>query len=326
VIAGTDIVSGRSPGQKDPGLFSPAVADSQARPRGGALSELIREFLNWLSVEKGHPKNTIRSYGYDLERYREFIEDTCSTDISKITRADILDHLVSLQERNLSSRSRSRHFAAIKQFHRYLYFEKHLQKDCMANLDGPAMFKPLPHAITPAEVDLLLTQPDVSTARGLRDAAMLELMYSAGLRISELISLKRKDVLPENNLIKCRGKGGKQRLIPIGEVAMRKLREYLEIRLARDSEWLFPTRLRKPFSRPGAWKMINGYIRSAGITKKVTPHTLRHSFATHLLSGGADLRSIQEMLGHADISTTQVYTHVANDRLKETHLRHHPRG
>ncbi len=304
------------------------MADSHEKPRrrGGALSERIDEFLNWLSVEKRHPKNTILSYGYDLKRYRKFIDDVCRTDISKITRADVLDHLATLREKNLSSRSRARHFAAIKQFHRYLYFENHLQKDCMANLDGPRMSRLLPHAITLAEVDRLLAQPDVSTARGLRDAAMLELMYSAGLRISELISLKRKDIIPDNDLIKCRGKGGKQRLIPIGEVAMRKLREYLEIRFARDSEWLFPTRLRKPFSRSGAWKMMNGYIRKAGISKRVTPHTLRHSFATHLLSGGADLRSIQEMLGHADISTTQVYTHVANDRLKETHLRHHPRG
>ena len=298
----------------------------KSAPRDSALSGLIKEFLNWLSVEKGHPKNTILSYGYDLERYREFIEDICRADISKITRADILDHLATLKENDLSSRSRSRHFAAIKQFHRYLYFENHLKKDCMANLDGPAMSKLLPHAIAPAEVEHLLAQPDVSTARGLRDASMLELMYSAGLRISELINLKRKDVISDNNLIKCRGKGGKQRLIPIGEVAMRKLREYLEIRLARDSEWLFPTRLRKPFGRSGAWKMINGYIKEAEITKKVTPHTLRHSFATHLLAGGADLRSIQEMLGHADISTTQVYTHVTDDRLKETHQLHHPRG
>lgn len=292
----------------------------------GRLAGLIKEFLDWLSVEKGHPKNTILSYGYDLERYREFIENVCRTDISKITRADVLDHMATLQERNLSSRSRSRHFAAIKQFHRYLYYEKHLEKDCTANLDGPRMSKLLPHVITPEEVDRLLAQPDVSTPRGLRDAAMLELMYSAGLRISELISLKRKDIFADIEFLKCTGKGDKQRLIPIGEIAMEKVQKYLENRLDQDSEWLFLTRLRKRFARSGAWKMINGYIRGVGITKKVTPHTLRHSFATHLLSGGADLRSIQEMLGHADISTTQVYTHVTNDRLKETHLRHHPRG
>lgn len=292
----------------------------------GRLAGLIKEFLDWLSVEKGHPKNTILSYGYDLERYREFIENVCRTDISKITRADVLDHMATLQERNLSSRSRSRHFAAIKQFHRYLYYEKHLEKDCTANLDGPRMSKLLPHVITPEEVDRLLAQPDVSTPRGLRDAAMLELMYSAGLRISEMISLKRKDIFADIGFLKCTGKGDKQRLIPIGEIAMEKVQKYLENRPDQDSEWLFLTRLRKRFVRSGAWKMINGYIRGVGITKKVTPHTLRHSFATHLLSGGADLRSIQEMLGHADISTTQVYTHVTNDRLKETHLRHHPRG
>ncbi len=292
----------------------------------GRLAGLIKEFLDWLSVEKGHPKNTILSYGYDLERYREFIENVRRTDISRISRADVLDHMATLQEKNLSSRSRSRHFAAIKQFHRYLYFENHLEKDCTANLDGPRIFKPLPHAITRKKVDRLLAQPDVSTPRGLRDAAMLELMYSAGLRISELIPLKRKDIFADVGFLKCTGKGDKQRLIPIGEVAMQKVRKYLENRPDQDSEWLFLTRLRKPFVRSGAWKMIREHIRGVGITKKVTPHTLRHSFATHLLSGGADLRSIQEMLGHADISTTQVYTHVTNDRLKETHLRHHPRG
>ena len=328
MTVGTDIAFEHSSGEKDRGAFSPNMMDSHEKPasRNSALSGLIKEFLNWLSIEKGHPKNTILSYGYDLERYREFIEDVLLTDISKIARGDILDHLATLREKDLSSRSRARHFAAIKQFHRYLYFENHLKKDCMANIDGPGMSKLLPHVITLPEVERLLAQPDASAPRGLRDAAMLELMYSAGLRISELIKLKRKDVIGDNNLIKCRGKGGKQRLIPIGEVAMLKIQEYLEIRFSKDSEWLFPTRLRKPFGRQGAWKMINGYIRESGITKKVTPHTLRHSFATHLLSGGADLRSIQEMLGHADISTTQVYTHVTSDRLKETHQLHHPRG
>lgn len=292
------------------------------------LQGLIGEFLNWLSVEKGRPENTIISYGYDLERYKDFIEDICEADISRIKRVDILDHLATLQERPLSSRSIARHLAAIKQFHRYLYLykESYLQKDCTANLHGPRVSKKLPHVITPAEVDTLLAQPDPSTPRGNRDGAMLELMYSAGLRISELIGLKCNDVLFDVGFLKCSGKGGKQRLIPIGQVAVENLQKYLEVRLDRDSEWLFLTRLKKPFTRQGCWKMIRAYIRSAGISKMVTPHTLRHSFATHLLSGGANLRSIQEMLGHADIATTQVYTHVTSDRLRDTHLRCHPRG
>jgi integrase/recombinase XerD len=291
-----------------------------------SLSKLIDEFLNWLSVEKGHPKNTILSYGYDLDRYREFVEDICDADISEVRRADILDHLATLVEKNLSSRSRERHFIAIKQFHRYLCEEGHLQKDCTTSLDGPRVSKMLPHVMNRDDVERLLAQPDISTPRGARDAAMLELMYSAGLRISELIGLRQEDIRDDIGFLKCRGKGGRQRLIPIGEVAEKKLRRYREAHSEPKSEWLFLTRLGKAFSRQGCWKMIRGYIRSAGIARKVTPHTLRHSFATHLLAGGANLRSIQEMLGHADISTTQIYTHVTSDRLKETHLRYHPRG
>jgi integrase/recombinase XerD len=184
----------------------------------------------------------------------------------------------------------------------------------------------LPHVMARDDVESLLAQPDLSKPRGVRDAAMLELMYSAGLRISELISMKGEDVRADIGFLKCRGKGGKQRLIPIGKVAEEKLQGHLEAHPGPKSEWLFLTRLGKPFTRQGCWKMIRGYIRSAGISRKVTPHTLRHSFATHLLAGGANLRSIQEMLGHADISTTQIYTHVTSDRLKETHLRCHPRG
>jgi integrase/recombinase XerD len=291
-----------------------------------ALQPLIGEFLNWLSVEKGHRENTILSYGYDLQRYKEFIEGDLETDIRRIGRADILDHLGTLGDGGMSSRSTERHFVAIKQFHRYLYRANHLQSDCAAKLNGPAISKSLPQVITPAEVDRLLAQPGTLTHRGKRDGAMLEMMYSAGLRISELIQLRCNDMLADIGFLKCRGKGGKQRLIPIGEVAEEKLRAYLDARPEIKSQWLFLTRLKKPFTRQGCWKMIRGYIASAGISKLVTPHTLRHSFATHLLSGGANLRSIQEMLGHADISTTQIYTHVTSDRLRETHLRCHPRG
>ncbi len=301
--------------------------EAEQSAESARLEALIGEFLNWLSVEKGCPENTVLSYGYDLERYKEFIEGICLADISKMTRAEILDHLDFLQERILSSRSRARHFAAIRQFHKYLYDANHLSSDCTTNIDGPRISKKLPHVITSAEIDRLLAQPDLSTTRGLRDSAMLELMYSAGLRISELIKLKGKDILPETGFLRCRGKGGKQRLIPMGEVAEEKLQKHLEVHPDPTSEWLFLTRLKKPFCRQGCWKMINGYIRSAGIPNKVvTPHTLRHSFATHMLSGGADLRAIQEMLGHADISTTQIYTHVTSDRLRKAHQSYHPRG
>ena len=291
-----------------------------------ALKEFIAEFLVWLSVEKGLSKNTILAYGYDLEAYRSFIEEECFVDISRISRAHILDYLFTLQDRKLSSRSIERHLVAIKQFHRYLVRENHLEKDCTANMDRFKVWKMLPEAMSRIEVEKLLAQPDASTPRGIRDMAMLELMYSAGLRISELIGLRRDDVISDMSFLKCRGKGGKQRLIPIGDVACEKLHAYFGSHHDPNSEYLFVTRLGRPFTRQGCWKMIHGYIKSAGISKNVTPHTLRHSFATHLLSGGANLRSIQEMLGHADIATTQVYTHVSSDRLRDTHVRYHPRG
>lgn len=292
----------------------------------GALKEYIDRFLAWLSVEKGYSGNTVLSYGYDLERYREFLEETLSLDISQMQPYNIREYLFHLRNRGLSTRSMARHLAAIKQFHRFLCREGLLKKDCTANLDRFKVWKSLPETMTVQEVDRLLAQPNPAEPGGLRDAAMLELMYSAGLRISELIGLRRDDLLLDIGFIKCLGKGGKERLIPIGEVAIRKLRKYLETVPEHLSESLFLTRLGGPFSRPGCWKMIHGYIRQVTPRKRVTPHTLRHSFATHLLAGGANLRSIQEMLGHADISTTQIYTHVTADRLRETHLRCHPRG
>ena len=296
------------------------------RGKNGVLKELIEQFLAWLSVEKGYSRNTILSYGYDLERYREFIEDRLCTDISRIRATHIREYLFILKSRGLSTRSMERHRAAIKQFHRYLCRENYLKTDCTSNLDKFKVWKALPEAMTGSEVERLLAQPEPKNPNGVRDATMLELMYSAGLRISELINLRREDMLLDIGFIKCRGKGDKERLIPIGEVAEGKLQKYLAAVPEPYSDALFLTRLGRPFSRPGCWKMIRGYIRKAGIKKGVTPHTLRHSFATHLLSGGANLRSIQEMLGHADIATTQVYTHVTNDRLRKTHLRCHPRG
>ncbi|MBI4831648.1 MAG: site-specific tyrosine recombinase XerD [Candidatus Lindowbacteria bacterium] len=287
---------------------------------------LIAQFLAWLGVEKGLSKNTLLSYGYDLERYREFIQEDVGADIAAITRRDIVDYLFILKDRKLSSRSIARHVAAIKQFHRFLHRENHLKSDCTSNLDRFNIWKNLPGTLSRSEVERLLVQPNPAESNGIRDAAMLELMYSAGLRISELVGLKREDALLDIGFIKCRGKGGKERLIPIGEVAADKLRRYLESARDRESESLFMTRLGKPFCRQGCWKMIHAHIRNTGINKRVTPHTLRHSFATHLLSGGANLRSIQEMLGHADIATTQIYTHVTNDRLRNTHQRCHPRG
>jgi integrase/recombinase XerD len=290
------------------------------------LGSLIQQFLDWLKVEKGYPKNTIASYGYDLERYRDYLERELFIDVTAVRRNDVIEHLHWLKRKGLTTRSLERHLAAVKQFHRFLRREGHLKTDCTSNMERFRVFKKLPEAMNTFEVEKLLAQPDARSPQGIRDRAMLELMYSAGLRISELIGLKRQDMLLDIGFIKCRGKGDRERLIPIGDVAKGKLQEYLGARRESADDALFLTRLGRPFSRQGCWKMIRGHIRSANIRKRVTPHTLRHSFATHLLSGGANLRSIQEMLGHADIATTQIYTHVSSDRLKQTHLRCHPRG
>jgi integrase/recombinase XerD len=291
----------------------------------GKLETYIQQFLAWLSVEKGYSENTVLSYGYDLERYREFLEENLFLDISQVQPYNIREYLFHLKNRKLSTRSLERHLAAIKQFHRFLCREGYLKRDCTSNLDRFKVWKLLPDTLTVEEVDRLLAQANLAELNGIRDAAMLEVMYSAGLRISELISLRRDNLFLEIGFIKCCGKGGKERLIPIGEVAIQKLRKYLET-VDCQSENVFLTRLGKKFCRQGCWKMIHGYIIMTSPTKHVTPHTLRHSFATHLLAGGANLRSIQEMLGHADISTTQIYTHVSTDRLRQTHLRCHPRG
>jgi integrase/recombinase XerD len=294
---------------------------------GTEMKAWIGRFLDWLNIEKGYSHNTVLSYGYDLERYREFVEEDLFLDISQVQGINIREYLFHLKGRGLSTRSMARHLATIKQFHRFLCREGYLKSDCTSNLDRFKVWKSLPDTLSVQEVDRLLAQPNVSDVRGVRDAAMLELMYSAGLRISELTGLKRDDVLLDIGFIKCRGKGGKERLIPVGEVALKKLQKYfVGVQPDPAAEWLFLTRLGRPFSRQGCWKMIHQYIRQISPRKKVTPHTLRHSFATHLLAGGANLRSIQEMLGHADIATTQIYTHVTTDKLRQTHLRCHPRG
>jgi integrase/recombinase XerD len=297
------------------------------RDANGELRAWVSRFLDWLSVEKGYSRNTVLSYGYDLERYREFLEENLFLDIAQAQPFNIREYLFHLRSRGLSTRSMERHLAAIKQFHRFLCREGYLKSDCTSNLDRFKVWKLLPETLTLQEVERLLAQPDRGEPRGVRDAAMLEMMYSAGLRISELITLRRDDLFLDIGFIKCRGKGGKERLIPVGEVAIRKLRAYLDAAPDQGGEHLFLTRLGRPFTRSGCWKMMREYIRRASFGKEnVTPHTLRHSFATHLLAGGANLRSIQEMLGHADIATTQIYTHVTNDKLRQTHLRCHPRG
>jgi len=295
------------------------------------LSKLIDQFLNYLLVEKGLSRATLESYSADLLRYADFMQQTGQDTVSAEDTALILKHLINLRNEGLGARSRARHLVSLRGFYRFLAHEKVLPLDPSKLVDLPKTTLKLPDVLSQAEVQRLLNAPDGLKPSGLRDAAMLEVLYAAGLRVSELISLKVQDVQLEAGFVRVMGKGSKERIVPIGQYAREKVLFYLEHARARmvkerSSPYLFVARAGRPLTRQGFWKLLHRYARAAGLYKKVTPHSLRHSFASHLLEGGADLRAVQVMLGHADISTTQIYTHVAGDRLKELHRRFHPRG
>jgi integrase/recombinase XerD len=295
------------------------------------LSKLIDQFLNYLLVEKGLSQATLESYSADLLRYADFMQQTGQDTVSAEDTALILKHLINLRNEGLGARSRARHLVSLRGFYRFLAHEKILRLDPSKLVDLPKTTLKLPDVLNQAEVQRLLNAPDGLKPSGLRDAAMLEVLYAAGLRVSELIHLKVQDVQLEAGFVRVMGKGSKERIVPIGQYAREKVLFYLEhargrMVKERSSPYLFVARAGRPLTRQGFWKLLRRYARAAGLFKKVTPHSLRHSFASHLLEGGADLRAVQVMLGHADISTTQIYTHVAKDRLKELHRRFHPRG
>jgi integrase/recombinase XerD len=292
---------------------------------------LIDQFLNYLLVEKGLSQATLESYSADLLRYADFMQQTGQDTVSAEDTALILKHLINLRNEGLGARSRARHLVSLRGFYRFLAHEKILRLDPSKLVDLPKTTLKLPDVLNQAEVQRLLNAPDGLKPSGLRDAAMLEVLYAAGLRVSELIHLKVQDVQLEAGFVRVMGKGSKERIVPIGQYAREKVLFYLEhargrMVKERSSPYLFVARAGRPLTRQGFWKLLRRYARAAGLFKKVTPHSLRHSFASHLLEGGADLRAVQVMLGHADISTTQIYTHVAKDRLKELHRRFHPRG
>ena len=292
---------------------------------------MIDQFLNYLLVEKGLSRATLESYSADLLRYADFMQQTGQDTVSAEDTALILKHLINLRNEGLGARSRARHLVSLRGFYRFLAHEKVLPLDPSKLVDLPKTTLKLPDVLSQAEVQRLLNAPDGLKPSGLRDAAMLEVLYAAGLRVSELIRLKVQDVQLEAGFVRVMGKGSKERIVPIGQYAREKVLFYLEHARARmvkerSSPYLFVARAGRPLTRQGFWKLLHRYARAAGLYKKVTPHSLRHSFASHLLEGGADLRAVQVMLGHADISTTQIYTHVASDRLRELHRRFHPRG
>jgi len=290
--------------------------------------EVIDEFITFLQVERGLAENTISAYSRDLVRFIAYLENRNITPI-KTSRSVIRDYLGSLTP-DLSKRSQARNVSAIKTFFRFLVSEGKMKENPARLLETPRIQQKLPEVLSLGEVEQLLSQPDITTPLGQRDRAMLELLYATGLRVSELVHLKLLDVNLEAGFVKTLGKGSKERMVPFGEMALKALKAYLSdgrkaLLKSGHPPYLFLNFRGKPLSRQGFWKIIRNHGTMAGIKKKIKPHGLRHSFASHLLEAGADLRSVQVMLGHADITTTQIYTHVTKKRLKELHETCHPR-
>lgn len=292
---------------------------------------LIDQFLNFLLVEKGLSKKTLEAYSRDIIRYRNFLAEHQTAVFSDEDTPLILKYLIHLRKSGLAARSRARHLVAIRGLYRFLVQEKILRNDPARLIDLPRTSLKLPAVLSREEIEVLMQAPDTDKPLGARDAAMLELLYAAGLRVSELINLKLQDINLEAGFVRVFGKGAKERIVPIGTQAKEKIEYYLKtVRSKRlkqqSSPYLFVARANRPMTRQGFWKLLRRYALQAGLNKKITPHSLRHSFASHLLEGGADLRAVQIMLGHVDISTTQIYTHVTRDHLKQLHRKFHPRG
>lgn len=295
------------------------------------MEHLLDQFLNYLTVEKGLSLNTLESYSRDLIKYLDFLATKGIKDISETSDLTIISFISILRKDGLSNRSIARNLTSIKMFYKFLTEDHHIKSNPTLNIETSKREAKLPHILSIEEVDLLLQKPDKNTPLGLRDAAFLELLYATGLRVSEIVSLPLNDINLEAGYLIAYGKGSKERLIPIGEVALNLIKEYLKkarpiLLKNKQSHYLFTTRSGKPLTRQGFWKLIKKYALAAGMKKNITPHTLRHSFASHLLERGADLRSVQTMLGHVDISSTQIYTHVTTERLKKIHRQYHPRS
>lgn len=308
---------------------------TRAKGRAAEAGQVIDDgylglFVTYLRAERNLAPKTVDAYGADLAAYLEDLSRR-GLRLEEINRDDVLEHLAFLARRGLSSRSRARHLAALRGFHRFLTDEGHLPMDPTADLDTPRPTRKLPSFLSLSEVEALLVAPDERKLAGVRDRAMLELLYATGLRVSELIGLRVGDVNLVDGYLLTVGKGRKERVIPVGREALDRLRAYLdgpraELLRGRETRALFVTPRGRGFSRMGFWKLLRRHAARAGIHRPISPHQLRHSFATHLLERGADLRAVQAMLGHADLATTQIYTHVDQSRLKETHRKFHPRG
>lgn len=295
--------------------------------------EALAEYIIYLKIERGLSANTVTSYKRDIEKYLTFLTEKKITQLDEVSRFEILDFLQTLRQAGAADNSIIRMVSSLRKFHQYLKRESIVSDDPMQLIDTPKKASTLPKAISPQAIEQLLEAPDTTTPLGVRDRTILELMYATGLRISELVNLKLSDMHLTMGFIQTMGKGEKERIIPLGEIASQWLdhylegaRVYLQDQSAETSEYVFLNSRGKGLSRQGVWKKVKQLALEAGIDQNVTPHTLRHSFATHLLENGADLRMVQELLGHADISTTQIYTHITKTRLKQVYSDYHPRA
>ncbi len=299
------------------------------KPPASSPEDALRLFLEYLAVEKGLSANTIQSYARDVRKLVDVLK-TRKIPIHRVSEETLVGFIHRESQAGLSARSLARLISALRSFFRFLILSGFLKKDATSQLTTPSTWLALPKFLTVAEAETLLQSPDEKKAHGLRDRAMLEVLYGSGLRVSELAALKPAEINLEEGFLVCRGKGGKERIVPLGRSACDAIKRYLaEARPLADRgarEELFLTRRGRPFTRQGVWKLLRQHAVQAGLGAKISPHVLRHSFATHLLERGADLRSVQLMLGHSQITTTQIYTHVSRERLRRVYDKFHPRA
>jgi len=295
------------------------------------MDQRLDQFLHYLVVEKGLSRNTIEAYGLGLTRFLDYLRGRKIQDLREVGKFDVQGFVLVLKKMNLKTKSIVRNLAAIRSFFRFLIQEGILEANPLENLESPKVARTLPEILSLKEIEQILEQPNVQTPLGVRDRAMLEMLYATGMRVSELTQLPTHQVSLEGGYVLLYGKGSKERVVPLGSEALKWVALYLKtsrgiLSKGKESPSLFINRSGKGMSRQRFWRNLKDYAQRAGLHKRITPHLLRHSFASHLLERGADLRSVQMMLGHADISTTQIYTHVTGERLKKVHKRYHPRG
>jgi len=314
---------------KRPMRKSPRANDPEKKESGPYFLTWLPMFLDYLAVEKGLAKNSLSAYQTDLRHFGHWLDDQ-KKELEAVRRIDIVRYFQAIRSAGISARSVARALAAIRGMFRFLVAERHLTHDPTENLENPKLWTTLPKSMQPEEVDALLRAPDRTTPEGLRDGAMLELLYATGLRVSELIHVKIDDLVMDAGFLRTIGKGSKERIVPFGDSARDAIVAYVERGRPRFDKhadpYLFLSSRGRPMSRQAFWMKITKYARQAGIAGHISPHVLRHSFATHLLENGADLRSVQMMLGHSDISTTQIYTHVSRARLQKMYEQFHPRA